>query len=108
MTLEYAFDSRPTPAIGGYRTAIDGLYLCGAGTHPGGAVTGAPGRNAAHAVLEDRSGSRADPAGFTHRSHRAFADRVMDSATGGMLGRAALRSAFLRPLTRHFIRNRPK
>jgi phytoene dehydrogenase-like protein len=108
MTLEYAFDSRPTPAIGGYRTAIDGLYLCGAGTHPGGAVTGAPGRNAAHAVLEDRSGSRADPAGFTHRSHRAFADRVMYSATGGMLGRAALRSAFLRPLMRHLIRNRTK
>ena len=35
----------------GYRTPIDGLYLCGAGTHPGGEVTGAPGHNAAMAVL---------------------------------------------------------
>jgi phytoene dehydrogenase-like protein len=36
-----------------YRTPIDGLYLCGAGTHPGGEVTGAPGHNAARAVLRD-------------------------------------------------------
>jgi phytoene dehydrogenase-like protein len=108
MTLEYAFDSRPTPVVGGYRTAIQGLYLCGAGTHPGGAVTGAPGRNAAHAVLEDRSGSHADLATFARLPNRAFADRLMDNPTGAKLGRAALRSALLRPLTRHFIRNRPK
>ena len=38
------------------RSGIDGLYLCGSGTHPGGAITGAPGRNAALAVLADRSG----------------------------------------------------
>ena len=37
----------------GYQSAIDGLYLCGAGTHPGGEVTGAPGHNAAHAILRD-------------------------------------------------------
>lgn len=37
----------------GYATAIEGLYLCDAGTHPGGEVTGAPGHNAAHAVLRD-------------------------------------------------------
>ena len=37
----------------GYRTPIEGLYLCGAGTHPGGEVTGAPGHNAARAVLQD-------------------------------------------------------
>ncbi len=37
----------------GYRSPIDGLYLCGAGTHPGGEVTAAPGHNAAHAVLAD-------------------------------------------------------
>ena len=35
------------------RTPVDNLYLCGAGTHPGGEVTGAPGHNAAHAVLRD-------------------------------------------------------
>jgi phytoene dehydrogenase-like protein len=32
---------------------VPGLYMCGAGTHPGGEVTGAPGHNAAHAVLGD-------------------------------------------------------
>ncbi len=36
-----------------YRTPIDGLYLCGAGAHPGGGVTGAPGHNAAHQALRD-------------------------------------------------------
>jgi phytoene dehydrogenase-like protein len=36
-----------------YRTPIEGLYLCGAGAHPGGGVTGAPGYNAAHQVLRD-------------------------------------------------------
>ncbi|MCH7642262.1 MAG: NAD(P)/FAD-dependent oxidoreductase [Chloroflexi bacterium] len=36
-----------------YRTPVRGLYLCGSGTHPGGEVTGAPGHNAAHAVLAD-------------------------------------------------------
>ncbi len=43
---------RPLPGWSDYRTPIEGLYLCGAGTHPGGEVTGAPGHNAAHAVLE--------------------------------------------------------
>jgi phytoene dehydrogenase-like protein len=36
-----------------YRSAIPGLYLCSAGTHPGGGVTGAPGHNAARQVLHD-------------------------------------------------------
>lgn len=38
---------------GGHRTPIDGLYMCGAGTHPGGDVSGAPGHNAAHAIIAD-------------------------------------------------------
>ena len=44
---------RPLPEWANYRTPIAGLYLCGAGTHPGGEVSGAPGHNAAHAVLGD-------------------------------------------------------
>ena len=48
------FAGRPLPGWSGYRTPVPGLYLCGAGTHPGGEVTGAPGHNAAHAVLRDR------------------------------------------------------
>lgn len=39
----------------GVRTGIDGLYLCGSGTHPGGCVSGFPGRRAAHAAIADRS-----------------------------------------------------
>jgi phytoene dehydrogenase-like protein len=38
-----------------YRTSIGNFYLCGAGTHPGGEVTGAPGHNAAQAILKDLS-----------------------------------------------------
>ncbi len=41
----------------GYETPIEGLYLCGAGTHPGGEVTGAPGHNAAAAVLAALDGA---------------------------------------------------
>lgn len=48
------FAGRPLPGWSGYRTPLPGLYLCGAGTHPGGEVTGAPGHNAAHVLLRDR------------------------------------------------------
>jgi phytoene dehydrogenase-like protein len=44
---------RPLPELAHYRTPIRGLYLCGAGQHPYGEVSGGPGHNAAHAVLED-------------------------------------------------------
>ena len=47
---------RPLPGWSDYRTPIEGLFLCGAGTHPGGEVTGAPGHNAAHVVLERLGG----------------------------------------------------
>jgi phytoene dehydrogenase-like protein len=53
LTLEQLFFMRPVPGWSQYRTPIDGLYLCGAGAHPGGGVTGAPGHNAAHQVLRD-------------------------------------------------------
>jgi phytoene dehydrogenase-like protein len=53
LRLEQLFFMRPLPGWSQYRTPIDGLYLCGAGTHPGGGVTGAPGRNAAHQALRD-------------------------------------------------------
>ncbi|MFW6723068.1 phytoene desaturase family protein [Streptomyces sp. MAR4 CNY-716] len=47
------FGARPHPAVAGYRTPLRGFYLSGAGTWPGGYVTGTPGRNAARAVLAD-------------------------------------------------------
>ena len=53
LRLDQLFFMRPIPGWSQYRTPIDGLYLCGAGAHPGGGVTGAPGRNAAHQALRD-------------------------------------------------------
>ena len=53
ITSQQMLAQRPNRQLSSYRTPIDGLYLCGAGTHPGGEVTGAPGHNAARAVLRD-------------------------------------------------------
>ncbi len=53
MTLDLVLFLRPVPGWAWYRTPIQGLYLCGAGTHPGGGVTGAPGYNAARQILRD-------------------------------------------------------
>jgi phytoene dehydrogenase-like protein len=49
---------RPHPELAQYATPVSGLYLCGAGTHPGGGVTGCSGHNAAHRILKDRRRAR--------------------------------------------------
>jgi phytoene dehydrogenase-like protein len=54
MSLDQLWSARPVLGNGDYRGPIKGLYMCGSGTHPGGGVTGAPGHNAAHAILADR------------------------------------------------------
>jgi beta-carotene ketolase (CrtO type) len=61
MSLDQLLCFRPSPGLAGYRTPIGGLFLTGAGTHPGGGVTGVPGRNAAAVVLAalGRRGRRA-------------------------------------------------
>jgi phytoene dehydrogenase-like protein len=53
MGLDQLFWLRPAAGYARYRTPVEGLYLCGAGAHPGGGVLGAPGRNAARVVLSD-------------------------------------------------------
>ena len=53
MIPQQMMSRRPLPGWSDYRSPIKNLYLCGAGGHPGGEVTGAPGHNAAHVVLED-------------------------------------------------------
>jgi phytoene dehydrogenase-like protein len=55
MSLDRLLCLRPLPGWAHYRTPIAGLYLCGAGTHPGGGVMGACGRNAAAEILRDLS-----------------------------------------------------
>ena len=56
MGPDQFFSFRPVPGWANYRMPVKGLYLCGAGAHPGGGVSGAPGYNGAHAVLEDWPG----------------------------------------------------
>ncbi len=53
MSLDQMFLARPVLGNGNYRAPIKGLYMCGAGTHPGGGVTGAPGHNAAREIIRD-------------------------------------------------------
>jgi phytoene dehydrogenase-like protein len=53
LTLEQLFFLRPAPGWAQYRTPIHNLYMCGSATHPGGGIMGAPGRNAARAILKD-------------------------------------------------------
>jgi len=53
LTLDQILFMRPVPGWSRYRTPIHGLYLCGPGTHPGGGIAGAAGRNAARVILKD-------------------------------------------------------
>jgi len=58
MSPDQMFSFRPIPGYGDYRTPIRGLYLCGAGTHPGGGVMGVSGRNCASVVAKDARSRR--------------------------------------------------
>jgi phytoene dehydrogenase-like protein len=61
LGLDQLFSARPLLGQGNYRGALQNLYLCGSGTHPGGGVTGLPGRNAAREILIDlKRGPRPD------------------------------------------------
>lgn len=61
LGLDQLFSARPWLGQGNYRGALRHLYLCGSGTHPGGGVTGLPGRNAAREILRDlKRGPRPD------------------------------------------------
>lgn len=53
LTLDQLFSARPVLGNAAYRAPIGALYMCGAGSHPGGGVTGAPGHNAAREILHD-------------------------------------------------------
>jgi phytoene dehydrogenase-like protein len=51
--LDQFFAWRPVVGLARHRLGLRGLYLCGAGAHPGGGITGGPGRNAAREILRD-------------------------------------------------------
>jgi phytoene dehydrogenase-like protein len=59
MSLDQLWAARPVLGHASHRAPVKGLYMCGAGTHPGGGVSGNPGRNAAREILRDRSLSTA-------------------------------------------------
>lgn len=54
LSLDQSFMMRPLHGAAQYNTPIQGLYLCGAGTHPGGGITGVPGHNAAQRILQTK------------------------------------------------------
>jgi phytoene dehydrogenase-like protein len=79
MIPQQMMSRRPLPGWTDYRTPLQGLYLCGAGTHPGGEVSGAPGHNAAHVILDElglseelRPGSVDLPSSFQVSSPRCM------------------------------------
>lgn len=57
MAPDQLYGLRPVAGAKGYATPVPGLYLCGAGSHPGGGITGLPGRNAASAILAEERAS---------------------------------------------------
>jgi phytoene dehydrogenase-like protein len=67
MTINQQYVLRPVASWARYRTPIRGLYLCGSGTHPGGGITGAPGRNAARQLIADLRRSRVSPSSLVSR-----------------------------------------
>jgi beta-carotene ketolase (CrtO type) len=54
MTLEQMLCFRPLPELANYKTPIENLYLTGAGTHPGGSISGLPGRLCARVFLHEQ------------------------------------------------------
>ena len=61
LTLDQLLFNRPIPGYAQYRAPVRGLYMCGSSTHPGGGVMGAPGANAARAILNDLGRASAIP-----------------------------------------------
>src|SRR3546814_15714598 len=58
MSLDQLWSARPVLGNGGSRGPVKGLYMCGAGMHPGGGVTASPGHNAADVTRRDRGSLR--------------------------------------------------
>ena len=58
LTLDQLWTARPVLGHGDYRSPVNRLYLCGAGAHPGGGVSGLPGRNAAREIIRDFKSGR--------------------------------------------------
>jgi len=109
MTIEHMFNNRPLPELAGYRTPIKGLYLCGAGSHPGGGVSGAPGHNAAQVVIDALDGrERARVPNNPIKRGPTMLDRMMNTEAGSNLGYLFARSRAFRAFARIALKSRDK
>jgi phytoene dehydrogenase-like protein len=106
MFLDQLFSTRPLAALANYTTPIDGYYLCGAGTHPGGGVMGAPGHNAAKAVLGGPAAKSAPKRNGAGSRKKGLVERVMDTEKGRRLGYEVARRPAFRPLAKLAARQR--
>ncbi|URM98185.1 NAD(P)/FAD-dependent oxidoreductase [Actinomadura madurae] len=107
MLLDQLFSSRPLDALKDYRTPVEGYYLCGAGTHPGGGVMGASGHNAASAALADLGVARAAARRRRgKRPHENVLDRITATRAGRALSYQVARQPLLRKITRAAARTR--
>jgi phytoene dehydrogenase-like protein len=114
------FSHRPFPGWSRYRMPIQNLYLCGAGAHPGGGVTGAPGHNAAQEVLADLTTPVADLDDWVARAAAVDAREEVASATAALrlherlwsrrrvrrFAAAAASKPIFRPVARRLTRTR--
>jgi phytoene dehydrogenase-like protein len=82
--LDQWFAWRPLLGYARYRMPLEGLYLCGSGAHPGGGVTGLPGRLAARRILSDLRGRR--PVSPARRPPAPRAPSASPSPRGGAEG----------------------
>ncbi|MGE0218064.1 phytoene desaturase family protein, partial [Mycolicibacterium sp.] len=111
MLLDQLFGARPIPEIAHYRTPVEGYYLCGSGTHPGGGVMGANGHNAARVALDDAAGvtvaapRRAPGAGRGPWQQRVVG-QLMGTKAGRWVGYHAARQPALRKITSYAARSR--
>jgi len=105
--LENLFEQRPISEASTYRTPIEGYYLCGAGSHPGGGVTGAPGHNAAHRILADLQGRRDQRVVRNPGEYEAgMLDGLLKTDIGQKLGYQVAKSRVFRSVTELLNRNR--
>jgi phytoene dehydrogenase-like protein len=119
MTPAQLFDARPLRGWSNYRMPVQGLYLCGAGTHPGGAVSGAPGHNAARELLTDRAAGPMTIERWLEEAAREY-DPPSASSRGRLLCSLVRRRSmrwpietlvprrFMRPAVRRLARTQPR
>ena len=104
--LDQLMDARPLWECGHYRTPIANYYMCGAGTHPGGGVTGAPGHNAAMRILADAKGEHDVRQVRTRAGGKTIIDSIMETRLGQKMGYQIAKSRGLRSLTSRLSKTR--